>query len=85
MDLFTNISQRNGTKRLKEKQLQLCIFRSLLHDMEKKQIAKEQCVLADRDGTICRITLEERSIADLTIFPPEVSCRDCMYNYVNPG
>ena len=46
--------------------------------MEKKQIAKEQCVLADRDGTICRITLEERSIADLTIFPPEVNYRDFM-------
>ncbi|XP_078312164.1 WD repeat-containing protein 11-like [Crassostrea virginica] len=48
-------------------------IQNLLHDMEKKQIAKEQCVLADRDGTICRITLEERSIADLTIFPPEVN------------
>ncbi|XP_062567423.1 WD repeat-containing protein 11-like isoform X2 [Saccostrea cucullata] len=46
---------------------------NLLHDKEYKKIAKEQCVLADRDGTICRITLEERSVSDLTIFPPEVN------------
>lgn len=45
---------------------------SLLHDRESRRVAREQCVLADRDGAICRITLEERAISDLTIFPPEV-------------
>lgn len=45
---------------------------SLLHDRESRRVAREQCVLADRDGAICRSTLEERAISDLTIFPPEV-------------
>lgn len=45
---------------------------SLLHDRESRRVAREQCVLANRDGAICRITLEERAISDLTIFPPEV-------------
>ncbi|XP_048744996.2 WD repeat-containing protein 11-like isoform X2 [Ostrea edulis] len=46
---------------------------NLLHDKEYKKIAREQCVLADKDGTICRITLEERAVWDITIYPPEVN------------
>lgn len=46
---------------------------NLLHDRESRRVAREQCVLADRDGAICRITLEERAISDLTIFPLEVN------------